>query len=479
MTIESIRSIPLYVMFMCRRFRPGVSITKTIEAFFVRYRSYFGWLHVLMFLFFLLILFLPLVLPEPSENATVLTNFSTFANYILWGVWFPLVFISVIFTGRSWCGLLCPMGAASEWANKKGLQRQMPALIRWEGTPIVSFIIITLLGQTLGVRDHPEAAAGLFGTTLVIAIIIGFLYGRNKRAWCRHMCPIGLLLGVFSRLGAVQFVPKKKMPGEERYAEKTACPTMIDLAYKQESRHCIECFRCVNQNAKGGLALQLNRPGLEIENIRDHHPNISEIWFFFLGTGVAIGGFLWLILPAFEHLRQTIVEWFFNHEWFWIGESGPAWLMSVHPDRREVFTWLDFISITSFMLGFMVLFAAILLLTTGAAAWLSGRCGGDSHYRARFTELGYQYAPVAMVSLILGLGVMLFEPLQSIGFNNSDIGIIKGCLFLISLLWSFHLGLCILRRQGIPLRLRWLPMIPSAIGSSCVGIAWWPAIFGI
>jgi polyferredoxin len=457
----------------------GQQASNRIEAFFVRYRDYLVWVHGIAFIGFLALLFLPLFLSEPPEQATPFTHFSVFANFAMWGLWFPLVFLSVIFTGRSWCGLLCPMGAASEWANKKGLQRTIPRWLKWEGTPVVSFLFITILGQTVGVRDHPEAIAEVFGGTLLFAILIGFIYGRNKRAWCRHMCPIGLLLGVFSRLGAVQFWPKRKKRGGDGYTDKGVCPTMIDVHRKEESRHCIECFRCVHPKSKGGLSLRLRRPGEEIEKIRNHHPNIAEVWFLFLGTGAALGGFLWLVLPLYQTLRQRIGEWFIMNGWYWIGESGPTWLMSVHPERREVFNWLDFMMIVGFMLLCMALITALLSLTTALASWLSGRVGGDRTFRERFVELGYQYAPVAMVSLIIGLGGELFETLRMIGMDDSGIENTKLLAFVLSLIWSFYLGNRILANQGIEVIKRWLPLTPSLVGSLIIGLAWWPAIFGM
>ncbi len=453
-------------------------IAAPVERFFARYKKKLVWLHVAMFIFFLVVILLPIFLPEPDESATAFNNFTRFANYAMWGLWFPLVFLSVIFTGRSWCGILCPMGSAAEWANKKGLQRPIPAWLRWEGTPIVSFLIITLLGQTVGVRDHPEAAAEIFGGTMLIAIITGYIYGRNKRAWCRHACPIGLLLGVFSRIGAVQFAPKQQKAGGDRYTEKTVCPTMIDIPRKEESRHCIECFRCVNPQAKGGLFLQLRHPGEEIENIRQYNPNGYEIAFLFFGIGIALGGFLWLVLPQYDVLRATVGSWFIEHNQFWIGESGPSWLMSVHPERREVFNWLDFMMIISTMIGCMLLFALILSFTTGMAAWLSGKLGGDKCFSERFIELGYQYTPVAMVSLIIGLGGQLFELLTLFNVDASGIGITKGLLFLLGLLWSIYLGDRILANQGLSLQKRPLPLIPGVMGSILVGLGWWPAIFG-
>jgi polyferredoxin len=450
-----------------------------IEQIFVRHRDRLAWVHAVFFVLFLALIFLPLLLPEAPEDATPLNNFAAFSIYLLWGVWFPLVFLSVIFTGRSWCGILCPMGAASEWANKKGLKRPIPAWVRWEGTPIASFIIITILGQTVGVRDHPEAVAEVFGGTLLAALLLGFIYGRNKRAWCRHMCPIGLLLGVFSRIGAWQFVPKRKRAGGDRYTEKTVCPTMIDIARKEESRHCIECFRCVNPRARGGLMLKLRIPGEEIAQIRSHNPNPYEVWFLFLGTGVSVGGFLWLVLPFYWELRQAVAEWFFGHGWFWVGESGPAWLMSVHPDRREVFAWLDFITISGFMIFWMLAFAAVLGFTTWLAAWLSGKQAGDRSLRERFVELGYQYTPVAMVSLVIGLGATLFGSLVGLGLSAAEIAWVKTALFLGGLLWSLWLGNRILGSQGVAAGCRWLPLAPGLAGCLFVGAVWWPGIFGV
>jgi polyferredoxin len=454
-------------------------VSSLLESFFVRHRHQLSWVHAGMFVLFLVVIGGPLLLPDPPGDATPLNNLRVAASYALWGLWFPLVFLSVIFAGRTWCGVLCPMGAASEWANGIGLRRAIPAWLRWEGTPLVSFIVITLLGQTLGVRDHPEAAAEIFGGTMLMAIVIGFIYGRRKRAWCRHMCPIGRVLGLYARLGAVAFTPRTRLAGGEAYTEKGVCPTMIDLPRKAESRHCINCFRCVNPQARGGVAMTLRRPGHEIEAIRDHHPNPTEIWFLFLDTGVALGGFLWLVLPAYQTTRQVFGEWAVDQNWMWLIKVGPAWLMSVHPDRSETFMWLDFVMINSFMIGCMLLLTAVLAATTAGAALLARRAGAHGGFGRCFSELGYQYAPIALVSLVIGLGAELFEPLRQTAFGIEGVHAVKGTLFLAGMLWSAWLADCILARQGIALRDRWLPLLPGLVGSIATGIAWWPAIFGL
>lgn len=475
--LQLIEAIPVRVIPESEQGKRGHFVAEKIETFFVRHRKKLIWVHALMFCFFVALLIIPLFLPDPADDATPLSDFTSFSNYTMWALWFPLVFLSVIFTGRSWCGLLCPMGAASEWANKIGLKREIPGWLRWEGTPIVSFLLVTIWGQTIGVRDHAESLAIVFGSTLIAAIIIGMVYGRNKRAWCRHACPIGLLLGVFSRIGAVQFVPKQKKQLTQRWTEKTACPTMIDLNSKDESRHCIECFRCVNSKAKGGLFLKLRKPGAEVEDIAHNNANMTEIWFFFFGIGIALGGFLWLVVPEYQEIRQAFGNWLVDNEYFSMLEPGPGWLMVVFPERREVFYWMDFTLIVTFMLGFMLLLASILSTTTALSAWIAGKLTQTKQsFRQRFIELGYQYAPIAMVSLIIGLGAKLFELLIYVGLTLEQIAYIKICLFSLNLIWSMWLSYKILANQGVELTYRWLPMLPGITGSCVVGVAWWPAL---
>ncbi len=442
-----------------------------IESLGVRLRPWLPWVHAVMFLAFLGLILGPVLLPA-SDLAR---EAGALANSLIWGLWFPLVFLSVLVAGRAWCGILCPMGAASQWMNRLGPKRPIPGWLRWEGTPIVSFVLVTVLGQTVGVRDYPGALLEVFGGTLIAALAIGFLYGRgqNKRAWCRHACPIGLLLGVFSRLGVADLVPKRLRAGGDAYQEKGLCPTMIDINRKTESRHCIMCLRCVHPGRRGGLALALRAPGAEVAEIARHHPAASELWFMLLGTGVALGAFLWLVLPEYQSLRQALGVWAIDHGWYWIGQPGPAWLMAVHPEAREVFVWLDFLLIVGWMLGIMALFAGALAGLNAVAVWVGGRLGAGGGARERFLTLGYQFAPVAMISLLMGLGGELFALLPA-----RDAVPLKAALLVLALGWGLLLGRRVLAGQGLAGWRAALTLLPGLAGAVLVAGAWWPALGG-
>jgi len=133
--------------------------------------------------------------------------------------------------------------------------------------------------------------------------------------------------------------------------------------------------------------------------------------------------------------------------------------------------------ITGFMCAFAGAFAAALAGTTGTAAWLAGRLGADADFRTRFVELGYQYAPVAMISLVIGLGGELFDGLAVLGAGAPAAA--KAACFALALAWSLWLGNAILARQGIAALQRALPLAPGLAGSLLAGAAWWVAIFGL
>lgn len=450
-----------------------------LERFFFTHRNKIQWMHGLMFLMFVCVLFIPLFLPEPPENALPWNDFTVFSNFLMWGVWFPLVFLSVIFTGRSWCGIFCPMGAASEQINKIGLKITTPAIIKWEGMPIVAFLIITFLGQTVGVRDHKEAMAYLFGGLMLAAILVGFVYGKKGRVWCRHMCPIGLLLGLYSRLGIVNFHPKIPKEGGDTYRENSVCPTMIDVLRKKESRHCIECFKCVNPDSKKTVVVSYRNAGDEVENIQSHNPSSAEVWFFFIGTGAALGGFLWLILPFYQTFRQAVGEWAIDKGWYWVGDAGPAWLMSVHPERREVFNWLDFSTIVAFMTLVTVIFTLVIALITYLQSSFIKKNIRQKSGESVFNIVAYQYMPVAMISLLIGLGGKLFVLLSVLGLAPILVASLKAILFVLGILWSARISSRLIANLGLIGYRKNVAVVIGTFGSALIALSWWPAVFGV
>lgn len=435
---------------------------KIIEGFFVRNRDRFGYIQLLMFIAFVILILIPVFLPLPKEEDVIWSNFPLMARFIVWGIWFPLIFVSVILFGRLWCGVFCPQGALSEYAGKNGLNRPIPKWMRFEGMPILSFIFITILAQIVGARDYALPALEVFGGTMILAILVGFLFTSERRAWCRFLCPIGPLLGIFSRLGAVSF---EKNGGD---GKGCICPTFINTSTKIASSNCIECFRCVSSDTAHSLHMKIRRPGIEIEEIKNREPNIWEVVFLFSATGLALSAFLWQVNPLYIQYKQTIGGLLLNLGLGdFMGKSGPWWIMVNYPDAGEVFNYLDFISITTFMTGSMIFVASIMFLLTFLSAFISHKpLGTDMEsIHATVARLGYLYAPVALVSLILGLGLILFQSLGAFGLSKEAVKMIQLILFTSGGIWSAYLAIKLQERLG-------MAIIPNLIGIGFIAFLW-------
>lgn len=435
---------------------------RIIENFFVKNRGRFVYIHIGMFILFSLLILVPPILPLPQEDAAILDSFTLLARFLIWGLWFPLVLLSVIFFGRLWCGLLCPHGAMSEYASKRGLNRPIPKWIRWGGVPIASFIFITTLGQLVGVREYPLAAVEVLGGTMIIAVLVGFLYASRKRAFCRYLCPMGPLLGILSRLGPVSFEK------DARDGRGYPCPTFINTAKKVASSNCIECFKCVNHGAPGSLHLEIRRPGSEIEEIKKRGPDLWEVLFLFSATGLALSAFHWQVSPFYIQYKQAIGGLLLNIGLGdFIGWSGPWWMMVNYPEAGDVFNLVDFISVISFMLVSMSGVAIVLFLLTTLSALISKN---KDPLTVTVSRLGYLYAPIALVSLVIGLGLILFQSLGAFGLSRGSIQMIQGVFFAGGGIWSFYLAFRLI--GGLS-----LAITPHIFGIGLVALAWYKALF--
>jgi len=119
------------------------------------------------------------------------------------------------------------------------------------------------------------------------------------------------------------------------------------------------------------------------------------------------------------------------------------------------------------MLLSLIASLAVLFALTTASAFLA--YGRKTRF-LRITELGYLYAPVAMISIVLGLGQTLFQTLSVLGLGVTTVKSIQAVLFAGGGLWSLYLAYKMPGRWG-------LHMLPSAAGIGLVAWAWHRVLF--
>jgi len=390
--------------------------------------------------FYLALVSLPAFLPLPDESVHLYNNLTLLAQFVFWGIWWPFVILATMGLGRVWCGLLCPEGTLTEAVSRYGLGRPVPRWLKWGGWPFVAFILTTVYGQLVSVYEYPKAVLLVLGGSTVAAVAIGFVYGREKRVWCRYLCPVSGVFALLSRLSAFHFkVDRDRWQISARPTQPTNCAPLLDLRRMQGASQCHMCGRCSNH--RGAIALSSRVPGSEVVSPSERNLAWDARLLVFGLIGTAAGAFQWSASPWFVQAKMTVAEWLVERDsYFLLQDNAPWWLLTHYPQANDVFTWLDGLAVVAYI-GI-----AALLLGLWETFWLKAaiRMTGLRDTEARH-RLALGLTPVGGFGAFLGLSALTVTLLGAEGISLPWLHSAQAVLLLVAALWSLGLGYRILR----------------------------------
>ncbi|MEW9899631.1 4Fe-4S binding protein [Chitinivorax sp. PXF-14] len=398
--------------------------------------------------FYLVLVALPAFLPLPGNESRILNNVTVFSQFLFWGIWWPFVLLSMILVGRTWCGVFCPEGALSEWASRHGRGAPVPRWAKWGGWPFVAFCLTTVFGQLVSVYQYPKAVLLILGGSTVGAMVIGYLYGKGKRVWCRHLCPVNGVFGLLSRLSPFYMqVDRKRWAVEPgRKVIPINCAPLVDIRRMEGPSECHMCGRCADH--RGAVQLAARAPNREIAQLRAEQGSGWDLLLLVYGLmGVAVGAFQWTSSPWFISAKQTAAEWLIERDILWpLSDNAPWWLLTHYPENSDVFTWLDGAMIVAYIGSVAV------LLGTWVLAWLAASARVlPGSWRANTIKLSYALTPLAGCGVFLGLSALTVSILKAEGLTFHWIAQARMTLLTLAALWSWWLAWRQMQPQG-PLR---------------------------
>lgn len=242
---------------------------KTMNRFFEK--SYFP----VALKYFSLAAFVVLIITGLSANSSdpvflkELRN-TNFGNLIVWSYWWPAIIIGAIFFGRVWC-MVCPVEIITTFFAKIGLKRKRPKWLLSGWAITIFYILILFVGiQGFAIHRNPAYMAFYLLAIVGVSILVGGIYEKNT--FCRYVCPVGHLLGLYARLSFLGW----------RVKDKNICDTCKDkscihrkyqynLNYKscgvdlypakiEDNSHCILCAGCLKTCSKYQSEPNAGRP---------------------------------------------------------------------------------------------------------------------------------------------------------------------------------------------------------------------------
>lgn len=221
---------------------------------------------------------------------------------LFWAWWWPLVLLGHPLVGRLWCAI-CPFMVWGELAQ--GLARRLglePA--RWprgESDPWAAPLLAAgfaaiLLWETLA--DLPNS--GWQSSVLLLLITAGAVIGSlrfEKRFWCRHLCPVGGMNGLFAKLAISELRAQsgtcsgscttyacfKGGPAEGEGLATAGCPLGTHPAHLTDNRNCVLCLTCAQACPHRSVQLRLRPPGADLQ--RTMEPPEGEVGLILVLAG--------------------------------------------------------------------------------------------------------------------------------------------------------------------------------------------------
>lgn len=186
------------------------------------------------------------------------------ANLAVWALWWPLLLTGAALCSRSWCSY-CPIGALSEKAafwrrttaeSPDWLHRHGPSL------SLTGLIVILAAEQTWQMNNLARPTGLLLTGLLLAALLTDQLLGR--RAWCKHLCPLGRLVSQGARLSLVEMQSNPNICYSQCRIDECIktreCPMGLHPTAIGGAEPCILCFSCVRNCPHHSIRLDLRSP---------------------------------------------------------------------------------------------------------------------------------------------------------------------------------------------------------------------------
>ncbi len=302
-----------------------------------------------------------------------------FATTMIWDIWHPLLAFTIILIGRLWC-FACPIGAVGDWTQSVfSLKKKYPEKYRnlWIAVVLFLFIFAAERHLFMFTRNPPNTAYLLLFFT-GLAVVMGAIY--EKRSFCRYICPIGLVLGVFSMLSAIELRCKSRKTCQDHDIKECvigneagkACPVGEFPQTMERNNYCIMCMECVKSCSKENIRISPRLPGADVVKSRKTHPDEA-----YLVHGIII---IFLFVMGMERFqfRNVIINF--------VRSTAPFDTMVFHD--FFVNYWRNMWAI--------IIFAAITLAAAGIMYLFTRASFPGKSTKQRFTDLSYAFIPLSL-----------------------------------------------------------------------------------
>jgi polyferredoxin len=203
---------------------------------------------------------------------------------LFWAWWWPLILLSFPLVGRLWCSF-CPFMVWGE------ISQRLAAALGWQparwprgdtddwASPLLAagFAAILIWEETANLLN-----TAWLSSCLLLLITAGAVIGSlrfEKRFWCRYLCPVGGMNGLFAKLSILELRAQvgtcsgscstyacfKGGPADGEGLATAGCPLGTHPAHLSDNRNCVLCLTCAQACPHRSVQLALRPPAADLQ----------------------------------------------------------------------------------------------------------------------------------------------------------------------------------------------------------------------
>lgn len=302
------------------------------------------------------------------------------ATKLTWTLWWAAIIFAFVFAGKIWCAM-CPFGALTTWTSRLfGSVRKLPRWLRNIWIANLAFFFVTWADDYWGIVSNPYYTALVVIVVSLAAVAVGFAFERAT--FCRHLCPIGGLIGIYSMFSGLELRSRSRdvcraCEGKECYAgaeHLPGCPMMQFPSMMERNNYCNLCGDCVKACPHDNLALRTRAFGKDIWNSAKRHMDEAFLAISLVGLTIVVTGHM---IEPWHGWMDTLAGWI---DWPRFGVADHAAI------EKATFTFV-------YVAGVLILSPVLLLL----ASWVSRfGAGGRLPAGTLFRTFAYMFIPVGI-----------------------------------------------------------------------------------
>ncbi|MDE7419963.1 MAG: 4Fe-4S dicluster domain-containing protein [Muribaculaceae bacterium] len=136
--------------------------------------------------------------------------------------------------------------------------------------------------------EYWQHGYGVLVVASVTLVALAILAWRNGRTYCNTICPVGTVLGFFSRFSLFRIVIDKSKCVNCNLCSRNCKSSCIDIAnHKVDYSRCVSCFDCLEKCNKGALTFKY--VGLKSERTDSDSEKVDGSRRQFLSAAAIIG----------------------------------------------------------------------------------------------------------------------------------------------------------------------------------------------